>query len=423
MRSPFSSASPTSAITAAAPRRSKRRWSSSHSAPQDTKPATLYALVLSANFDPADRKYGNQLKRRRSSSRSSSSSRNTRGRALPHPQPRLSADRTTGSTRRGESAGSRLTRRMLFTCLRTSSPGSGRGKSPFESNRESARVVQKPRAARTQPADCTTYCAMDYMVYAHLQLGQDRQAREIIDQMRASRASAEYPHRALRAGRKHGALRGRAERLESRGGARGAPTRFAYVDAIRISPARSAQRARAGRKQREADIAKLAELRDRLRAAKDAYWAEQVEIQWLAATAWLLHAERRHDEALSTMSRAADAEDKTESPSSRPDLLRPPRELYGAMLLERGMLHDALAAFEATLVKAEPLQRVRGRCEAAERLGDQAKAKRLPSNWPRWRAAPRETNSAAATVHARRDRERVAVPGRARPPRPLPRAA
>ena len=40
-----------------------------------------------------------------------------------------------------------------------------------------------------------------------------------------------------------------------------------------------------------ADIAKLAELREKLRAAKDAYWTEQVNIQWQQASAWLLFAE------------------------------------------------------------------------------------------------------------------------------------
>ena len=46
------------------------------------------------------------------------------------------------------------------------------------------------------------------------------------------------------------------------------------------------------------------------------------------------------------------------------------------MLLERGMAREALAAFEATLEEgAEPLQRVAGAAQAAERLGDKAKAK------------------------------------------------
>ena len=43
----------------------------------------------------------------------------------------------------------------------------------------------------------------------------------------------------------------------------------------------------------KADIAKLAELRDKLREAKDAYWAEIVDIQRQVATAWVLQRRRQ----------------------------------------------------------------------------------------------------------------------------------
>src|SRR5258706_9428148 len=103
----------------------------------------------------------------------------------------------------------------------------------------------------------------------------------------------------------------------------------------------------------KADIAKLAELRDKLQDAKDAYWSEQVDIQRQVATAWVLYAEGRHDDALKAMSAAAEAEDKSEKHPVTPGVPKPARELYGVMLLERGMAKEALAAFEATL-KKEP---------------------------------------------------------------------
>jgi Tfp pilus assembly protein PilF len=56
---------------------------------------------------------------------------------------------------------------------------------------------------------------------------------------------------------------------------------------------------------------------------------------------------------MKAMSAAADAEDKTEKHPVTPGVPKPARELYGVMLLERGMAKDALAAFEATL-KKEP---------------------------------------------------------------------
>jgi tetratricopeptide (TPR) repeat protein len=125
-----------------------------------------------------------------------------------------------------------------------------------------------------------------------------------------------------------------------------------------------------------ADVAKVAELREKLRQAKDAYWAEQVDIQWQVANAWVLHAEGKHDEALKAMSAAADAEDKTEKHPVTPGVPTPARELYAAMLIERGMAPEALAAFEAT-IKKEPnrFNAVAGAAKAAERAGDAAKAR------------------------------------------------
>ena len=90
------------------------------------------------------------------------------------------------------------------------------------------------------------------------------------------------------------------------------PSPLAHVEAM-THFARALGAARSGNPDAaKADIAKLAELRDKLRAAKDAYWAEQVDIQWQVATAWVLYAEGKHDDALKAMSAAADAEDKTE---------------------------------------------------------------------------------------------------------------
>src|SRR5947199_2001432 len=125
-----------------------------------------------------------------------------------------------------------------------------------------------------------------------------------------------------------------------------------------------------------ADIAKLAELRDKLRDAKDAYWSEQVDIQRQVATAWMLYAEGKHDDALKVMSAAADAEDRTEKHPVTPGVPKPARELYGVMLLEIGLAKEALASFEATL-KKEPnrLGAYVGAAAAAEKAGDVAKAR------------------------------------------------
>ena len=74
------------------------------------------------------------------------------------------------------------------------------------------------------------------------------------------------------------------------------PTKFLHVTAI-THFARALGAARSGKPEAaNADVAKLAELRDQLREAKDAYWSEQVDIQLQVATAWLLYAEGKPDD-------------------------------------------------------------------------------------------------------------------------------
>ena len=219
--------------------------------------------------------------------------------------------------------------------------------------------------------------ASDYLVYAYLQLAQDAKARMVIDDMNTvtgvspdvlpgNYSLAASPARFM------------VERGDWKGAAdlQVPATKFAQVQAL-THFARALGAARSGNPDAaKADIAKLAELRDKLREAKDAYWAEQVDIQRQVATAFLLEAEGKHDDALKAMSAAADAEDKTEKSPVTPGTPQPARELYGIMLLERGMAREALAAFEAT-IKKEPnrFNAIAGAAKAAERLGDQAKAK------------------------------------------------
>jgi hypothetical protein len=231
------------------------------------------------------------------------------------------------------------------------------------------------RAAKADKEGDDQMHGMDYLVYAYLQLGQDKNARAVVDEMSAAegyKRFAGFYARAASAAR-YAVERGdwnAAAALEVR------PTPIAYADAV-THFARALGAARSGRPDAaQGEVAKLAELRDKLREAKDAYWSEIVDIQRQVATAWLLHAQGKQDEALKAMSAAADAEDRTEKHPVTPGPLAPARELYGAMLLERGMAKDALAAFEATL-KKEPhrLGATLGAARAAEKTGDGAKAR------------------------------------------------
>ena len=247
----------------------------------------------------------------------------------------------------------------------------GSWKESIASNAESARAAKAGKEFHDQ------LHAMDYLVYAHLQLAQDKQAREVVEEMIAVKGynpnvrTGPYAVAASQA-------RYMIERSDWKGaaGLQVQPSQFAYADAV-THFARALGAARAGNlHSARGDIAKLAELRDKLQQANDAYWSEQVDIQWQVATAWLLNGENKQADALSAMSAAADAEDKTEKSIVTPGPLAPARELYGTMLFERGMTKEALAAFEATLNK-EPnrLGATIGAAKAAEKMGDAARAR------------------------------------------------
>ena len=236
--------------------------------------------------------------------------------------------------------------------------------------------IASVRAAKADKEATDQLHGMDYLVYAYLQLGQDRNSRAVIDEMLT------VPSNLPSHGGPYALAASSARYVVERGDWKGAaelelrPSRFAHVDAI-THFARALGAARSGRPEAaQADIAKLAELRDKLREAKDAYWSGQVDIQWQVASAWMLYAQGKQDEALAAMAAVADAEDKTEKAPVTPGPLAPARELYGAMLLERGMAKEALAAFEATL-KKEPNQlgATLGAAKAAEKTGDTARAR------------------------------------------------
>jgi tetratricopeptide (TPR) repeat protein len=239
------------------------------------------------------------------------------------------------------------------------------------SNAESARAAKAGKEADDQ------LHAMDYMVYAYLQLAQDRKAQDVVAEMNT--VTGVNPDRFVGP---YALAVSPARYVVERGDWKSAAnlpvrsSKFAYADAM-THFARALGATRTGNPEAaKADIAKLAELREKLRAAKDAYWTEQVDIQWQIASAWLLYAEGKYDEALKAMASAADAEDKTDKHPVTPGVPTPARELYGQMLLERGMAKEALAAFEATL-KKEPkrLGATIGAARAAGKAGDAAKAR------------------------------------------------
>src|SRR5262245_6560582 len=137
--------------------------------------------------------------------------------------------------------------------------------------------IASVKAAKSEKSVGNYLHAQDYMVYAHLQLGQDKQARVVMDEMmretdfKASVLGADYAFAASPA--RYAVERGDwngASQLPIR------PSNFNFVVAISHF-ARALGAARSGKPEAaHADIAKLVELRDKLRESKDLYWSEIV---------------------------------------------------------------------------------------------------------------------------------------------------
>ena len=341
--------------------------------PNDDEAQIHYALALNTSASPADKTYANQLKGAAILEPIfEAPAAASRRRALSDPSLRLSADRRERPRGRAALRQNRARRR----------PRAAHAVAYLHARRLLAGVDRiqhrrRQRVAKEAEDFHDQLHAMDYLVYAYLQLGQDTKAKAVIDEMTTVTGFTETflagPYALAVSPARYAIERGdwkAAAALEVR------PSPLAQVQAITYF-ARALGAARSGNPEAaKADIAKLGELRDKLREAKDAYWSEQVDIQQQVASAWVLYAEGKYDDALKAMSAAADAEDKTEKHPVTPGVPKPARELYGVMLLERGMPKEALAAFEATL-KKEPnrLGAYVGAAKAAEKSGDSAKAR------------------------------------------------
>jgi len=219
--------------------------------------------------------------------------------------------------------------------------------------------------------------AMDYMVYAYLQLARDRDADRVVEEARGIKgfspgqfgiayALAAMPARAA-------VERGKwedAAKLKPRA------SRFPQTEAIThfaraLGAARGGDADAAGREAQE-----LARIAKTLRDAKNPYWATEVDVQRRGAAAWAAYARGERGQGLSLMRSAADREDRSEKSAVTPGRLVPARELLGDMLLESGKPAEALAEYERSQLHDPRRYRgLYGAARAAAQSGDRDKAR------------------------------------------------
>jgi tetratricopeptide (TPR) repeat protein len=218
--------------------------------------------------------------------------------------------------------------------------------------------------------------AMDYMVYAYLQLARDREARLVVEEAQrvtvlGSAVGGPYAFAAIpvRFTIERGMWKD-AMQLQPRA------SRFPYTESMTYF-ARALGAARSGDPvAAEKDVGELGTIVAGLKAAKNDYWATEVEVQRLGAAAWIAYAKGSREEALTLMRAAADLEDKSEKSAVTPGRIIPARELLGDMLLEMNRPAEAFQAFE-TSEKHDPnrFRGLYGAGKAAALAGDQAKAR------------------------------------------------
>ena len=345
--------------------------------PDDIEARIFYALALSANYDPNDKTYGNQLKAAQI----------------------LEAVLAEKPDHPGVS-------HYLIHCY-DSPPLARRGLASAYRYRDIApsapHALHMPShiftrlgmwddsiAANTAVLNSTRdhssrLHSWDYMGYAYLQKAQDEDARRVLGEIQALRkidgenfgaayALAAIPSRmALERQRWSKAATLKLPISEFDFGWQ----QFPHAEAI-IVYARALGAARLGKvAAAKKDGARLATLKAAMLEAKQFYWADQAEIQIQTVNAWIARAAGKRTEALKLLRAAADHEDGTEKSAVTPGPIIPVREQLGDMLMAMKQPRQALAEYERAIVK-EPnrFRSLYGAARAAEAIKESGTAQK-----------------------------------------------
>ena len=224
---------------------------------------------------------------------------------------------------------------------------------------EAARARGRRLGAGTEALRSEVH-ALDYLVYAQLQRGEDEEAARIAADLE-SRAGIEWRNGAVawnagaipvrcaverrdwRQAAVLPALR-RAERAGSESGTRAAVVLRTWARAL--GAARGGDVARG-----EIEVADLERLAGDVRDSQDAWLRNTSEGLRLQATAWLAQAQGDPVHALDLMRSAAALEDET-AEGIGPGRVLPAREQLGDLLLLQGRPGEALAEYRASLERA-----------------------------------------------------------------------
>ena len=251
----------------------------------------------------------------------------------------------------------------------------------IDSNRaaHAAAVAYVRKTLGPEGFDTETVHTMDYLEYAYLQTAQDSEAREVVDELTSFRKSAApnlptaYAVAAI-------PVRYALERHDWQAAAAlSEPAivpleRFPGAEAM-IAYARALGDARTGKiAGAEAEIGRLQSLEDKLKG-NDTYWANQIEVQRLAAAGILAHVRGDDKKAVALVRAAADLDGTMDKSAATPSSVLPARELLADLLLELDQPTAALVEYRAVL-STDPnrFRSLFGEARAARQTGDSATA-------------------------------------------------
>ncbi len=340
----------------------------------DKEAGILSALVTSANFDPTDKTYANQLKAARALEPLFKAMPNHPGVAHyiihsydypPIAKHGVKAARAYAKIAPGATHALHMPSH-IFTRL-------GYWQDSVNANAASEKAAGD--------ASFDGHHANDYQVYAYLQMAQDKaamsamqrsQARKSIDHFGSAYAYAAMP---ARMALERSDWKAAAEvKLEPAGDYPW--KKYPQAEAVNaFARAIGASRIENGALVRE-QHKRLVALRDAAKEAKLGYWAEQIDINAATAEALANCAEKRTDACVSGLTEAARREDATEKHAVTPGPVVPARELLADTLLAAKKPADALKEYETVLVKEPNRYRaVAGAMAAAQDSGDRRKAR------------------------------------------------
>jgi hypothetical protein len=248
----------------------------------------------------------------------------------------------------------------------------------IDSNRaaHAAAVAYVRKTLGPESFDTETVHTMDYLEYAYLQIAQDHAAKEVVDELTSFRRSAApnlptaYAVAAI-------PVRYVLERRDWLAAAAlsepaiGLPLdRFPWAEAM-IAYARALGYARTGNiVGAAAEIGRLQSLEDKLKG-DNTYWANQVEVQRLAAAGILANVRGDDKKAVALVRAAADLDATMDKDPATPSSVLPARELLADLLLELNQPAAALIEYRAMLgTDPNRFRSLLGEARAAKRTGD-----------------------------------------------------